>query len=35
MLSPPPGKALVVVIDDINLPVQEVWGSHPPIELLR
>jgi dynein heavy chain len=35
MLSPPPGKTLVLMIDDINLPTIEVWGAHPPIELLR
>jgi len=35
MLSPPPGKSLVIIIDDVNLPVQEAWGAHPPIELLR
>ena len=35
MLCPPPGQQLLVVIDDVNLPIAEAWGSHPPIELLR
>ena len=35
MLLTPPGKSLIVVIDDIDLPVREKWGAHPPIELLR
>ena len=35
MLLPPPGKDLCIYVDDINLPVAEKWGSHPPIELLR
>ena len=35
MLLPPPSKDLVIYVDDVNLPVPELWGSHPPIELLR
>ena len=35
MLLPPPQKSLLLTIDDVNLPVTDKWGAHPPIELLR
>jgi hypothetical protein len=34
-MTAPPGKNLILSIDDINMPSMEKWGAHPPIELLR
>ncbi len=35
ILGAPIGKRVIILVDDLNMPKLDTYGSQPPIELLR